>query len=156
MEELLTAVIGFAIFGVIIYYKAQKKGKLMGEGLIRERTGSFDREAIIFTTSVDFVKLWNKLNGMEYNTTTYYKLSQNSHTVNYNGARWEGILREVGKSEDKYRYQFNFTTWQTQYGKNTETVEMNLFLTSLEKAFLSLDPEVSVEKRLLKVKSKLF
>lgn len=41
---------------------------------------------------------------------------------------------------------------------NLSGVDMNTFLTSLEKAFLRLDPEVLLEKKLLKVKTsyKLF
>ena len=156
MELFLAILIGFAILGGAIYYGAKKHEQLLEKGLIRKRSVEFDREAHFFTTSVDFPRLWNELNNMEYNTPVSYSLSQNSHMITYKGGGWEGVLREEGEKEGNHRYCFSFTSWKTRNGTNMYITEMNIFLTSLEKAFLRLDAEVSVATKMLKIKSKFF
>lgn len=156
--QIMAILIGIVILAAAVYYGTSKHKELVEKGVIRERPENFAREVEIFTTSSDFKKLWNELNGMTYNTQVSYVLSQNSNIIKYKGDGWEGVLKEEGKNGEKYCYCFNFTHWETRNGMNLSGVDMNTFLTSLEKAFLRLDPEVLLEKKLLKVKTsyKLF
>jgi|GEM_PF-2927604 hypothetical protein len=158
IQQIIVILIGIVILAAVVYYGTSKHKELVEKGVIRERPANFERELEIFTTSSDFKKIWNELNGMTYNTQVSYVLSQNPNIIKYKGDGWEGVLKEESKNGEKYRYCFKFTHWETRNDMNLSGVDMNTFLTSLEKAFLRLDPEVLLEKKLFKVKTsyKLF
>lgn len=150
---LIATVIVIAIF----LYHQQKKSHLISEGKIINRKDVFYEKAEEFTLSVDsFDTVTQKIKGLNYQDMGV-SMSGNGQEQNFHfiGATFEAQLWRTDASADGNVYRFQFKRWKENHnGAAYNTYEMNMLLTSIEKMFLSIDPNTKVRTWELETHSK--
>ena len=143
------------VFAQLVYLQRNKK--MISEGKIIKRNISFEEYAEVFTLSnADFAQVVNKLKTMDFSGigVTWESLGSTKKVIFKSKSSWTAQLNALDNSDSKFRYNFQFTGWQTHKGATWGQDTMNMLLTSIEKAFLSIDPNTQVETSRLKTKTK--
>lgn len=156
-ELIMVLILGCGLLAVAVFIGQQRSKKLEDEGKIVKRDASFIESAEVFTLSGgDFADLVPALEKMNLSGTgASWESKGATRTVYFkSGHGWAAQLQALESDSEKSRYSFQFTNWQTRKGMPWRVDTMNMLLTSVEKAFLSLDPSTQVETTRIKTKSK--
>ena len=152
---IFVVVIGAVALAQLSYVRRNKE--MIGEGRIIKRNFSFEEYAEIFTLyNADFAKVVPALKAMDISGTgVSWESKGMTKTVDFKSTHeWTARLSALDSVWDKYRYCFQFTSWRTHKGIPWRADTMNMLLTGIEKAFLSLDHNTQLETSRLKTKSK--
>lgn len=71
----------------------------------------------------------------------------------FTGSTWSARLYRKNDEAGKTIYSFQYLNWKTHNGGIMYEDYMNMLLTSIEKMFLSIDPDTQVKTRLLETKT---
>jgi len=157
MLWIFTIGISAAIIAIAVMVGQQRGKKLMAEGKIIKRDISFIESTETFTLAgVEFAKLTSALQRMDTGDTgVSWKSKDAAQAIIFQSSHgWNAQLSTLENSNDKNRYCFQFTSWQTRKGIPWRVDTMNMLLTAIEKMFLSLDPNTQVETARVKTKTK--
>ena len=151
-------ILGFlVIIGIAVAVGVSRNKKLVSEGKIIKRNISFIKSAETFTlTGGDFTNVVAALKAMDISGIGVgWESKGETQTVIFRSKHgWDAQLSALASDDEKYRYSFQFTRWQTSNGVPQRADTMNMLLTAIEKAFLSLDPNTQVTTAPIKVKTK--
>ncbi|MDR3209051.1 MAG: hypothetical protein LBT36_00280 [Oscillospiraceae bacterium] len=157
MSTGLIVAISVVIVAAWLYLNLRRNKKLLEAGRIIKRDSHFIESSETFTLSGgEFAKLVPALQTMDITGTgVSWESKGATQTVSFkSGNGWTAVLTALERGGEKYRYRFQFTGWKTRNGAPLSEDTMNMLLTSLEKAFLTLDPNTQVETERFKTKSK--
>ena len=138
-------------------YFGVKQGKvnkqLYEEGKIISRPGRFAEKGEEFTSKIGTMQaLSDALKSMYLPC----KMEGNTGEVRFTAEKYTAHL-----VRDKFDepsgiavYRFEFTSWKTHNGMYEQGIAMNALMTSVEKAFLSLDPNTGVKTYEIDFKTK--
>lgn len=156
----MTGLIIFLILIVVVILgaAAAKNKKLTSSGVIAQRDMGFWESAELFFTGCTFEEFTKAIRASEP-LLTQYKVALEYHpeeeivTFKAKGA-WNALIESLGESEGKQNLRFSFAAWNQRNGMPNGMLSMNVTLTAVEKAILSVDPKTTVETRKLKLKTK--
>lgn len=135
---ILLVLAGIAYF-VFVYLNEQRH---KAEGNAIDRPFDFMEYVETFTlrrvTNDEFAAA-AKAGNLTANSRTSMK--GDSSKIEFSGP-FDAVLERVERTEEKSVYQFRFTHWPS--GGKTPSMLMNILLTSVEKMFLSLDPNTQI------------
>ena len=131
--------------GVILGLKVRKSG------LVVKRSGSFYKETSVFYAAASAAVIRKALGqfGLNSHRIEYGENPANG-SLHFSCPGWTAQLVQTGPSE----FAFDFTHFETHNGVPANLMQMNVLLTALEKAFLSVDPEASVVRWAKAMKTK--
>lgn len=158
-KSLVMCIIGSVLIIVVAQIIAEKRNKrLMEEGKIIDREGSFWEKAEIFTLiGGEYEKVGNLIKTADYSEcpVTLYPNYENKKVFLFkSGEDWEARLVFLGENEGKNKYRFEFIKWKTRNGIPTNMSTMNMIETTIEKIFLGLDSKTVVETEKIKIKTR--
>ena len=152
---IMAVVIAFIVIAATVM--AKNNAKLASEGKIVARKDVFYEKIQEYTLAVDDAELVTKA----LRTVPYEELriTAKGNTVEqvftFEAATYEAGLYRKSHGDGKSVYCFNFTQWKTmRYGTPQSLTGMNMLLTAIEKAMLSVDPNTQVRTEEMKVKTK--
>ena len=147
-----------AFFVVNQIYANQRQKKALEGGEIVKRPGNYESLAEIFTihtmdpkmvvqaiTSIDYSRMENV--NMKYVPEKDCFLYEGTAKVG-STVLWKARLSNRGADDTGMSYIFQFISWRS----NLRILGMNQLLTAIEKAFLSLDPQATVQTQAQNVK----
>lgn len=142
---IIIIVAAFAIALPIAISRGKKVKAMLDQGQIIKRSSRYAEKGEEFTSKIGtFVALKKELLKMQRPCN----MSGNTGTVvNFTASSYEARLYKVDFDEASGIgiYRFEFTKWRTgRYGYEEDT-SMNMLMTSVEKAFLNLDPNTGVK-----------
>ena len=140
---LLLSAAAIAIGVLIGMKKVKATKKLLNEGKIIKRDYHFAEKGEEFTAHIgSLAALGETLNQMPVPC----KMQGNTAQVNFTGTTYAARLYKVDFNSElgMATYRFEFTAWKTYRGMYEQNDEMNMVLTAVEKAFLSLDAQTTV------------
>lgn len=155
MGVLFFIIIMAVIVGAIVAGSARNK-RLIEEGKIIDRGTGFYENAETFTTSATYDEIEKSVRGTSFSDCSvdilYYPdsksiLFKSSHA-------WNATIKYAGTQNGKNVFQFSFPTWRTHKGVPYRIDTMNMMETSIEKIFLSIDPQTTVVSQKQKYKTK--
>ena len=152
---IVAVVVVLVVVAQLVYLRRNKA--MISGGKIIKRDISFQEYAEIFTLSnADFTIVIPALKSMDISGTgVSWESKGGTKTVDFKSSHeWAARLTSLEGDGEKYRYCFQFTEWQTNKGVPWRQDTMNILLTSIEKAFLSIDPNTQVVTERIKTKSK--
>jgi len=158
---IIVVALGAGIYGRIQSSKKQKE--LAARGDIRtDRAKDWVHQTTVFSTTVDSIDKiyqamhidWLKGQGIECgrsNGACQFRLAVTSSKVieSARGVRevdWETSLTPAPPQGQKHQYKFSFQHMRNVNGVPQGTVGLNILLTEIEKAVLSLDPQADVQR----------
>lgn len=157
--EVFIVVIIIAIFAIAvpIGLKARnEQNQLIAQGRMLKRDAYFMECTETFTLSggeynrvLEAIKAAN-LSGTGVSVSS--NASQQSFAFQASG--WAAQMYRAKDDGDQFVYCFGFTKWKTRKGIPLDYVPMNLLLTAVEKAFLSIDPQTKVQSSKAKLKTR--
>lgn len=159
-------ILSVIVIAIWIWRVNSIKGKVIKDGTAIERKDDFFRQRHIFSTTV--ASLQEVMSSMNRSIFDEKKIacalsSDRSRVAFQNngfGGTFTASLDSVGQnSEDgKHLYTFQIHSWRGQNGAITaqDIAAANVVLTTIERAFLSLDQDTTVKHEYGKYKTKLF
>lgn len=157
MEEVVPAIIVIAIcLALAVILMARENSKMIDAGRIISRTSDFvenDEEFILRPVApeqvVEALKTFN-YTGMKV------KLSGSSaeQSFRFTGQSFNAKLCKVDGDDTQMRYRFSFTNWKSHNDIADDAMTMNELLTSVEKMFVSFDPNTQVKTIPMEVSTK--
>lgn len=150
-------VIAAVIYGLIFLYRWNMKKKLTEEGrYVKRSTSQLESKEIYTLRKVDFSDVVNAVNNQDWSSTanTTRRAFPNGKRIEFackgvgGIGPWTGELKMLSETEDSCQYLFHFTEWE-----NT-TYHMQITMTNVERAILSLDVKAMVENHMQETKSK--
>jgi hypothetical protein len=156
VEIILVLAILAVLVGIYLGMKVRKeRQRLIDSGQIIDRKYGFEEYAEIFTIKeVPFSEVWSTIRSANYYRKANVKAVQGKEAIAFAGADWGAYLYHMSGEADRNAYRFDFTKWSTTNGVPNELLAMNTVLTSVEKAFLQLDPNTQVSTKKIKIKNK--
>lgn len=157
MNTILLYIIVIGVFlGIsipLIIKKRKEVQKLLNDGKIVQRDIHFAEKGEEFTSKIgSYQALSEALGKMELPC----RMSGNTSKVEFTGRAFTAGLYRVDfdKPSGIAIYRFEFHSWKSYRGMYEQSNEMNMLMTSVEKAFLSLDPYTSVSNYAKNFKTK--
>lgn len=147
MSALVICAIAFMGFICWISYKAKKQ--LLSQGKMIEREGGFHKKIHQFTTTAEFDQICSRLKSIESNFASAkigYSIHSERKSIFFKNSKfqWEAEFVFHERADDKNQYGFCFTQWTNKNGIPVNIYSMNILLTAIEKAILSLDSNAKV------------
>lgn len=142
-----------AVFAAIAAYLLYNERKHKAAGTAIDR--SFDFMECIETFTLRRVSDEEFVAAMKAGPVTdqsHTTMKGNASRIEFCGA-FDAVLERLEQTDEKSVYQFKFTRWRTSDG--TPSLAMNILLTSVEKAFLALDPNTQVTSKMGDYKTKV-
>lgn len=138
--------LSIAILGAALYYHHQKKERLRSEGKIIDRSSYFYKEGEEFIVLVaDKTIVTQKIRGLNYGEMKIsMRADENRQIFSFSGVYFTAqlLLKEI--QNEKSVYDFSFTSWKESNGAVLDYYSMNMLITAIEKAFLSIDPNTQI------------
>ena len=154
MELLWVVLISGVIIAAAVGVGLKRNKRLIEEGKIIKRDISFIECAEIFVLkNADFEAVLSKLRESILDEKLSWSKREGG-VVFKSGHGWTAQLTLNEQNADTYEYCFLFSAWQTRKGMPIGAETMNMLLTSVEKAFLSIDPDTQVNSVRQKLKTK--
>lgn len=160
MVMALIVIMGICVLGYIYFNQKAKADALIDEGKMIKRNMMFWKKIEFFTTSSDYEAVKKAAHEMDLSGTNAYisedeELDGKGVILFKSKSRWNAAIMYKGEKEDgKYLYRFSFTTWESENGFPKDENSMNVMMTGVEKMFVTLDPDTTVETEQMNVKSK--
>lgn len=150
---------GFVVFIVIVAVIAAGRNKqLLESGKIVKRPMNFWENAEAFLTCADYETLRSAVLGTDLSdcaVTVTPDLEGRAVILFQCRHGWNAALRWQGSREGRNAFLFYFPAWKKgRYGAPYGASQMNMLATAVERLFLSLDPDTTVETRRLEIKTK--
>ena len=149
-------IIIIAVIIVVFVIAHVKNKRLFEEGKVIDRGVRFYENAEIFTTSATYDEIEKAIRATNFSdcaVAVKYN-SDNKYMVFECGHVWNALLEYKGRQDDKNIFAFAFNSWRTLKGVPYNTDKMNMLETSIEKTFLSIDPQTTVVTQKQKYKTK--
>ncbi len=159
---IIILLISVALLGGALYFGQQRANRLIAEGKMIKRDGEFWNFAEIFTLAgVDYERVLSAVKSTdfsEYKVDMYPNNGGRSEVLFKSGHGWNAKLTYTGETEGKFKYRFEFVAWNTYRGLPLRADTMNMMETRIEKMFLGLDSQTTVEtvENKLETKRSLF
>ncbi|TGX97554.1 hypothetical protein E5357_12005 [Hominisplanchenecus murintestinalis] len=150
-----TWILIFLISGALFYYMYQRHKKLVDSGKVIDRESNFVEKAEDFIISQGVPDEVQK----QIQTLPYAEMKVSMRTEGggqsflFTGSTWSARLYRKNDEAGKTIYSFQYLNWKTHNGGIMYEDYMNMLLTSIEKMFLSIDPDTQVKTRLLETKT---
>jgi len=159
---LMMAVFVFVIIILVIGHK--RNNALLANGDIKKRPKGWEDQNTIFTTAIDSIdKIYQAMNldsvqegaviesSRNSNGSYVFRLigGPNSIRDRINERRtliWEVSLAPLPQTGSAHQYLFSFQNLSTLNGVTQGITPLNVLLTQIEKAVLTLDPEAEVQR----------
>jgi hypothetical protein len=155
----LIFIIIFAVLYFIfapIYKQAYEQGNaLMSEGRIINRDAEFMKNAQTF--SLAKINMESLITAMKNEGLPFDGLEWRTgpDVMTFKGSNWDAQMVKLASNNERDKFQFSFLKWETMpYGGAVNFTQMNVLLTAIEKAFLSLDSTTKVQTERIKVDTK--
>lgn len=162
MEIIFAVGIGAIIYGIIFYLNASKKNKLKTENKIIDRDAIFFKREHFFETSTSSLREIGEAidkSVLSSESISFEPNYEHGIIVFHNNVAYGTFgagLRAMGNADGVYRYSFKIDAWRETNGAITrqDFFNANVLLTTIEKAFLRLDPQTKVSDQATKITSK--
>ncbi|MBO4677935.1 MAG: hypothetical protein J5633_10375 [Oscillospiraceae bacterium] len=160
--EIILKILAPILFAVVIWaiVKARSdkaENKLVEEGKIIQRESNFNEKAEIFSLTLsDTASVTEGIKLLPYHTmpTVSMQADPERQKFFFSSKAWKAQLMQTKYLDGNAVYHFNFTNWTTYHGAIPDGQSMNILLTSIERMFLSIDPNTQVQTVTLKTKEK--
>lgn len=149
---LMILLIAGIIVAVVVI--GQKRGKkLLAEGKIVKRQGSFWEYSELFTTTATYEQIVDAVKQTDFSdcqaTAEYYDAEK---TILFKSSHaWNATVTFKGTSEGKNQLDFRFSAYRTRKGIPYRVDTMNIMETAIEKIVLSIDSQTTVESHRMKL-----
>lgn len=162
--EWVMVIVAVAIVGCVVFYNSKKKKALIENGAIIDRDNVFFKQEHIFQTKTSDFSLITET--IKKSDIFQEKVSFEQHTakkqaifrnkVNFGTFVARLIATDQHEEDGRYCYKFQVEAWREgKYGiTRQDLLGANELLTVIEKAFLSLDPNTSVQSVMAQYKTK--
>ena len=144
-------ILTIVIVAVIVVVKYNMNKKLVNEGKIVARKGSFWEEEHLFATAATYETVRDAIGKTSFSdckASVYPDFNGQKSVLFKSKDGWNAEVDYVGEQGGKNQFKFSFLVW------HDATYSMNMILTTIEKLFLSLDPAVTVQTRRMQIKTK--
>ncbi len=150
-----TIILVLLISGALFFYMYQRHKKLVDSGKVIERDRNFTEKAEDFVLSLETPgEVEKRLQTLPYaEMKTSMRLTDGGRSFLFTGSTWSARLCRKNDESGKAVYSFQYLNWKTYNGGVMYEDLMNMLLTSIEKMFLSIDPNTQVRTRLLETKT---
>ena len=150
-----TIILVLLISGALFYYMYQRHKKLVDSGKVIDRERNFVEKAEDFILTLEApAQVAERLQSLPYSEMKASMRSEGSgQTFLFTGSTWSAKLYRKNDDTRKAVYSFQYLNWKTHNGGIMYEDHMNMLLTSIEKMFLSIDPNTQVKTRLLETKT---
>lgn len=146
---IIAVIIIVVMFILAGLYRAYKFNELKSEGKIIKRKNNFMKYSEVFILkAMPFEDICDAIVNAEYYGTAKVYGSTLLGSITVEGSNWLGSFSRVDLDNPIYNdgklmqaYQFSFLQWNPQ---SSNTFDMNMALTALEKTLLHLDPMTQV------------
>jgi len=148
-------VIGIIVLVGAAYFGTQRNKRLIEEGKMLDRDGTFYEKKELFITTSGYDAVMDALKNADYSDAgaSVYQSEDNSLLFKSSHS-WNARLTYNGEQDGKNVFCYSLINWKTHNGLPWRIDTMNMMLTSVEKAFLSLDPNTMVETHKMETKTK--
>ena len=158
MALFVIILISVALLGGALYFGQMRANRLISEGKMIKRDGEFWNFAEIFTlTGVNYNQVLSAVNSTdfsEYKIDLYPNNGGRAEILFKSGHGWNAKLSYTGENAGRFVYRFEFVAWNTHRGLPLRADTMNMMETKIEKMFLGLDPQTTVETMENKLETK--
>ncbi len=152
----------FLIFFVIFlalfaWYYTKKYKKMVADGSVIKRRPNFMESAEEFTlVSIEPERMTESICTLEFkHSRISTKYNDERQLFKFSAVTWEATLRRLSYDDEQMTYRFQFEHWKmTGTDMPRDFMGMNELATSIEKLFVTLDPNTSVVEIPLEVKEK--
>lgn len=155
---IIIIVAAFLILGALVAANSAHTDELINEGKAIKRETEFYKNEEFFTASIPADTAIEKVSQVCVNgvkaSAGRLRSGHIGVAFGYKGY-WTATFAYLGTKGEKALYRFAFTGWKTRNGGVYGYSEMNMLMTAVEKALLSLDPDTVVETHRMKIKSKM-
>ena len=161
MEWLFFALLGVVIiiFIVAAIKGSQRRNQLLAEGKIVQRPNYFWEYRQIVGTSATCETVWNAVDRTDFSAagvSIQKNLDGEPLILFQHKGAWNAVIKFDGEKDGRYQFEIFFSAWENIRGNLPYAApEMNIFLTTAEKMFLSLDPSTTVESHRMQLNSKV-
>jgi len=142
----------YFIFAPIYKQAAEQGAALMAEGRIINRDSEFMKNAQTFSlskVSMDEIITAMKNKGLPFDGLEW---KTGDGVMTFKGSDWDAQMVKLESGDNRDKWKFSFLSWnEMKYGGATSFTAMNVLLTAVEKAFISLDPSTKVQTERIKV-----
>lgn len=150
------------LYGIMFYMRASRKNTLKAENKIIDRDAIFFKREHLFETSVSSLReIGNAIDKeiLSSETISFEPNYERGIIIFHNNVSFGtfgAALRAEGARDGIYRYSFKIDAWREgNTGINgKDYFNANVLLTTIEKAFLKLDPQTKVSDQAAKITSK--
>lgn len=149
--------VAFVAFIVIVCVLGGKRTKkLQDEGKIVDREYDFYKYETYFFTRAAFLAVYNVVKMTDFSDAKV-KISQNGEKsiLFQSSDGWNAHLYYKGEHDGKKIYGYSLTSWETLKGCMMNSISANIMQTAIEKMFLLLDPNTTVESHKMQLKRRL-
>ena len=155
----IIVILGIIFWVCFFIYQKQRDDQLIEEGKMQKRSLMFWKKIEYFTAAPDYEAVKKAAHEMDLSGTNASimedeELEQKGIILFRSKSKWNAAIMYKGEKEGKHLYRFSFTTWESENGFPNDQNSMNIMMTDVEKMFVDLDPETTVETEEMKVKSK--
>ena len=152
----LMIVLAVAVIGFVAYNSNKTKKNLEEKKMIIPRMARFWQEEEWFFTDAsyqDFLKGVEQTDFSECKCAVYPNYS-NAQCVYFKSEdAYNALILYKGTQDGRHVFKFSFYKWREKNGLPDYT-SMNVLMTQIEKIFLVLDPETTVESHKMQIKTK--
>lgn len=150
-----TLLLVLLLSAAVFYYMYQRHKKLVDSGKVIERERNFVEKAEDFVLTSEVPdEVSRRLQSLPYaEMKASMRVADGGQSFLFTGSTWSAKLFRKNDEAGKAVYSFQYLNWKTRDGGVMYEDHMNMLLTSIEKMFLSIDPNTQVRTRLLETKT---
>ena len=146
---------------VIVFVIAGKRGqKLREEGKMITRNAAFWESCEYLSTACDYQEIKDGIKRADLSgcdVSVQYDVNGSKLILFKSSHSWNAVLEWKGTANEgrQYVYELSFPAWKTmRYGTPYGLTQMNMLMTAVEKLFLSLDYDTTVQQRRKELKTR--
>ncbi|MBR3460130.1 MAG: hypothetical protein IKH21_04960 [Clostridia bacterium] len=149
-------IVCIGIIALIVFFSLKKNQQLTREGKIISRPPNFAENAEIFTLgNTDNQAVFREISSINYDEMSVKMSADGSmQQFRFTGKCWTAKLSQQSCDNSSCVYRFEFTQWKMNDYAPKDALGMNMLLTSVEKAFLRIDGNTTVQNVRLEYRTK--
>lgn len=133
------------IIGGALIAAGMKQKKLLQQGKIIKRKTAFWDEAEMFMTIATPQAVFSTIQRTDFSDCKVSAEYGTNIAVFKSDHSWNACVEYLGMQGERHVFKCNFPAYMSRKGMPYNVATMNIMLTSIEKIFLTIDPQTTVE-----------
>ena len=139
-----------AFIAVIAIVSAKKQKELLQQGKIIKRKMDFWDDAEMFLTIATPQAVFSTIQRTDFSDCKVSTEYGTNIVVFKSDHSWNACVEYLGMQGERHVFKCSFPAYMTRRGMPYNPATMNMMLTSIEKIFLMIDPQTTVESHKVK------